>query len=213
MCPSNAIWRHKSGSTLAQVMACCLTALRHYLNQCWLIINGVFDMHMEVTSQEVLRNSIRNMNEQITLFQSCTWIPQLQRRLGLTTFDVRVLVSNYIKPNTNDSNPCSNPCQSLLVKDGPGARFTNSFFARNSNSMETSPCCNPVADQQIATNFCTCHDSTAVVPYAKFCGDHCIRIEMRVKQNFHRIWIAMKKPLVKRAPGTLSFAPMLAYRW
>ena len=35
--PSDAIWRHRSGSTLAQVMACCLTAPSHYLNQCWLI--------------------------------------------------------------------------------------------------------------------------------------------------------------------------------
>ena len=39
--PSDAIWRHRSGSTLAQVMACCLTALSHYLNQCWLIISKV----------------------------------------------------------------------------------------------------------------------------------------------------------------------------
>ena len=30
--PSDAIWRHKSGSTLAQVMACCLMAPSHYLN-------------------------------------------------------------------------------------------------------------------------------------------------------------------------------------
>ena len=66
--------------------------------------------------------------------------------------------------------------------------------------METSPCCNSVAGHQIATNFCTCHDSTAVVPCTKFCSYHCIRIEMRVKRNFHRIWIAMKKPLVKRGP-------------
>ena len=36
--PSDAIWRHRSGSTLAQVMACCLTAPSHYLNQCWLVI-------------------------------------------------------------------------------------------------------------------------------------------------------------------------------
>ena len=75
-------------------------------------------------------------------------------------------------------------------------------FTRNSNSMETSPWHNSVAGHQIATNFCTCHDSTAVVPCAKFCSDHCIRIEVRVKWNFHRIWIAMEKPLVKRAPGS-----------
>ena len=39
--PSDAIWRQRSGSTLAQVMACCLTAPSHYLNQCWLVISGV----------------------------------------------------------------------------------------------------------------------------------------------------------------------------
>ena len=39
--PSDAIWRCRSGSTMAQVMACCLTAPSHYLNQCWLIINKV----------------------------------------------------------------------------------------------------------------------------------------------------------------------------
>ena len=39
--PSNAIWRHRSGSTLAGVMACCLTVPSHYLNQYWLIISKV----------------------------------------------------------------------------------------------------------------------------------------------------------------------------
>ena len=39
--PSDPIWQPRSGSTLAQVMACCLTAPSHYLNQCWPIINKV----------------------------------------------------------------------------------------------------------------------------------------------------------------------------
>ena len=39
--PSDAIWRWRSRSTLAQVMACCLTAPSHYLNQCWLMISEV----------------------------------------------------------------------------------------------------------------------------------------------------------------------------
>ena len=38
--PYDAIWRHSSGSTLVQLMACCLMAPSYYLNQCWLIING-----------------------------------------------------------------------------------------------------------------------------------------------------------------------------
>ena len=33
---SGIIWRHRYGSTLAQVMSCCLLAPSHYLNQCWL---------------------------------------------------------------------------------------------------------------------------------------------------------------------------------
>ena len=37
--PSDAIWRHRSGSSLAQVLACCLAAPSHYLNQYWLIIS------------------------------------------------------------------------------------------------------------------------------------------------------------------------------
>ena len=39
--PSDTIWRQRSGSKLAQVMACCLTAPSPYLNQCWFIISKV----------------------------------------------------------------------------------------------------------------------------------------------------------------------------
>ena len=39
--PGDAIWRHGTRSTLTQVMACCLTAPSHYLNQCWLITSKV----------------------------------------------------------------------------------------------------------------------------------------------------------------------------
>ena len=39
--PNDAIWQQISGSTLAQVMGCCLTAPSHYLSQCWLIIHEV----------------------------------------------------------------------------------------------------------------------------------------------------------------------------
>ena len=38
---SDIMWWHRPGSTLAQVMTCCLTAPSHYLNQCWLIISEV----------------------------------------------------------------------------------------------------------------------------------------------------------------------------
>ena len=40
--PSDAIWRHISGSILDRVMACCLKTLGYYLNCCWPIIREVF---------------------------------------------------------------------------------------------------------------------------------------------------------------------------
>ena len=39
--PSDTILQDKSWSTLVQVMACCLVASSHYLNQCWLISREV----------------------------------------------------------------------------------------------------------------------------------------------------------------------------
>ena len=50
---SDAIWRHRTGSTLTQVMACFLLAPSHNLNQCWLIIS-------EVQWQSPEANSTRN---------------------------------------------------------------------------------------------------------------------------------------------------------
>ena len=38
---TDVIWWHKSRSTLAWVMACCLMAPSHYLNQGWLLISKV----------------------------------------------------------------------------------------------------------------------------------------------------------------------------
>ena len=39
--PNDTICCHRTWSTLVQVMACNLTALSHYLNQCWLIIRKI----------------------------------------------------------------------------------------------------------------------------------------------------------------------------
>ena len=37
--PSDALWPHRTSSTLVQVMACCMKAPSHDLNQCWFVIN------------------------------------------------------------------------------------------------------------------------------------------------------------------------------
>ena len=64
--PSDAIWWHRSGSTLAQVMACCLTAPSHYLNQCWLIINEV-QWHSYLSNFTTNASTISHWN----LFEKC----------------------------------------------------------------------------------------------------------------------------------------------
>ena len=66
--------------------------------------------------------------------------------------------------------------------------------------MEISFSSNSVTGDYIDTTFGTCHDSSAVVPCAKFCSDTFISIWMRGKWNFHHIWIVMEKLLVKWAP-------------
>ena len=53
----DTIWRHRSRSTWAQVMACCLTALSHCLYQCSHIINSIMLCGIRLTTilQELLR--------------------------------------------------------------------------------------------------------------------------------------------------------------
>ena len=46
----------------------------------------------------------------------------------------------------------------------------------------------PISSYQIATKILTWHNSTSVMSYAKFCGYHLIRMLMRAKQNYTRIW-------------------------
>ena len=58
---SDTILGHRSGSTLAQVVACGLTVPSHYLIQCWFIINEVLCQTIRLVSQEVLKISIRKM--------------------------------------------------------------------------------------------------------------------------------------------------------
>ena len=68
--PGDAIWWHGTRLTLDQVMACCLIATSHYLNQCWLIISedpwhssqGIIHRWSEDTNQW---NEIENFSFQM----------------------------------------------------------------------------------------------------------------------------------------------------
>ena len=70
--PSDAIWPQRCGSTLAQVMACCLTAPSHYMNQCWLIISGI---HLRTISQEIPQPSITRISLKIVYLQFLSNLP------------------------------------------------------------------------------------------------------------------------------------------
>ena len=52
--PIDAIWWHRIGSILAPIMANCLMAPSHYLNQCWLIISDSLWHSPNVFSQEII---------------------------------------------------------------------------------------------------------------------------------------------------------------
>ena len=60
MGPSNAIWRCRSWSTHVQVMACCLTAPSHYLNQCWLINSNKVLWH---SSEDIVIRRFEDTNQ------------------------------------------------------------------------------------------------------------------------------------------------------
>ena len=64
----NSIWRHKSRSASAQVMAGCLVVPSHYLNQFWLIIKGVLfcGIHIRANLREMFMSITRNACLEIT---------------------------------------------------------------------------------------------------------------------------------------------------
>ena len=73
--PSDVMWRHRSGSMLAQVMASCLTARSHYLNQCWLLTSEVlwhFPENNFTTSSKLL---CCTMSMKIILFTLLPYLP------------------------------------------------------------------------------------------------------------------------------------------
>ena len=63
---SDTILGQISRSTLAQVMACCLTASSHYLNQWWLVISKVQGQPAEIISHEITQPSVTKSTLKIT---------------------------------------------------------------------------------------------------------------------------------------------------
>ena len=55
--PSVTIWRHRTCSSLVQVVICFLTAPRHYRNLCWLIVCEVCYFSQRATCQKLFKIS------------------------------------------------------------------------------------------------------------------------------------------------------------
>ena len=151
--PSDTIWQYESGSTLAQVMACCLMAPSHYLSQCCLIIKGA----VTFTWGQYLRKCSRYISLLCVwkvLFKNTTASPKQQW--------VNFLSGHIERPGTIFS----------VMPFWAWDSFHKWFFNRNSNSMENWFGVNCTVWYHIATIFCTCHYSTAVMPCAKFHSDY-----------------------------------------
>ena len=84
---SDVKWWHRSGSTLAQVMACCLTAPGHYLNQCWLIISEVL-WHLPEGNSTTYTHDI-NLQDEFENHTFLKLLPQLPGANELTKFCLR----------------------------------------------------------------------------------------------------------------------------
>ena len=81
--PCDAMWRQRTGSTLAQVMACCLTAPSHYLNQCCLLMNLVLwhppeNNYIGISQNINSNNEFKNSNFKIiTASPRGQWVKHL----------------------------------------------------------------------------------------------------------------------------------------
>ena len=99
--PSDTISRQRSGSTLSQVMACCLTAPSHYLNQCWPIISEVqrsSDIHIRAVSQEIPQPWITKIGLKITCLKFHSNFPG--------TNESKIVVNTFPSMNENYCNEC-----------------------------------------------------------------------------------------------------------
>ena len=91
----------------------------------------------------------------------------------------------------------------------PGTRSTNDFLLANSNSMETSPCCNSIAGPQIVKHFYPCHGSTVVVPCTRFCSDYFLRIEREREREIPSNLNCNGNPVTETGPRPTSFGLVL----
>ena len=124
--PSDATWQQRTESTFPQVMACCLTAPSHYLNQCLLIINeflwhpseGINLRKSEETNQQ---NKIENCIFKITSRSSRgQWVKKMGCHVGGNSISVQGCRFGMIHSSTYKIwtwwTLCLRPDDDVLIK-------------------------------------------------------------------------------------------------
>ena len=76
--PSDATWRRRSWPTQFQVMAGCLTALNHYLNQFWLTSSEVFLYSPDNNFTDWLNSFIMSLSDTVRWKQIHSWNTTVQ---------------------------------------------------------------------------------------------------------------------------------------
>ena len=114
-----------SESTLVQIMACCLTAPKHYLNQCWLIISEVLwhsdspdgsfsgNAYIEAKTNgryfkdDILKCIFLNENAWISIKISLNFVPKVQ----INNIPTLVQIMAWRRPG---DKPLSDPMMASL---------------------------------------------------------------------------------------------------
>ena len=90
------------GSTLTQVMACCLTAPSHYLNQCWLdvyaLLRHSFESKFTVSAiTAILYNELENQSFKITpTTPRVQWVEPFSTNIGIYS-SIRLLYVSFLE--------------------------------------------------------------------------------------------------------------------
>ena len=153
--PSDTIWRHRAGSTLIQVIACCLTASSNYLHQCWLIISKVY---WHLCESDFTRDAlaINHMNK----------CENYQSKISSKS------------PSGQWANAKLLPCHDVIHAVNHASSAVHRWFINcYSNVMEISFCSHLNSNELITTIFCRWHGSCSVMGYAKIHGDLIARVK------------------------------------
>ena len=104
--PSDVFWQHSSGSTMAQVLTCCLRAPSHYLNQSCFLISEVLGHSPETSNfaanaqTTLLYNEFENYTFKIMITPPRNqWVNTLRSRQNGCNFADNIFKGIFMNEN------------------------------------------------------------------------------------------------------------------